>query len=64
MSGAGGHIILISTRQVLSDPLVSGSLPTVLRGPIAMIIAKDIDQWNDLDKIVAAHAYSWALCNL
>lgn len=65
MSGGGGGIIIIHNSQItLTDPQVHGALPQGLQDLVDPILAKPEDQWDAHDKIVVAHVYSWALCNL
>ena len=62
---AGEHANVNRVSAItLSDPRVHGSLPTNLQAMIDPILARPEDQWDELDKVIVAHVYSWALCHL
>ena len=64
MSGGGHVIIRAKTRDALSDPLIHGALPTVLRQAVDAILAKPDDDWTHVDCLVLNHAHGWALRHL
>lgn len=64
MSGGGGHIIIQHAKIAMSDPLVHGNLPDAIKALIDPILAKEDAQWSVSDKLLIAHAYNWALCNI
>jgi hypothetical protein len=65
MGGGDGHVIVDdATVSTLGNPLVSGSLPKEMQGPVATILANDPDDWTEEDRCTLGDAYKWALCNL
>lgn len=64
MSGGGHVIIRNSIKAGLSDPLVSGALPTGIRNDIAASLAKDTSAWDEHDDKCTQHAFKWAMTNL
>lgn len=63
--GGGGQVVIIShAKHVLSDPLVSGALPSNMEIMVQEILAKDAADWTIQDKRTAAHAIQWALLNI
>jgi hypothetical protein len=63
MGGGDGHVIVDdAVKATLGNPVVSGSLPTNMQGPVADILAKD--SWTAQDRHTLGKAFSWALCNL
>jgi hypothetical protein len=65
MGGSGGGIIVRNAAiNTLGDPQVHGALPLHLQNVVDQVLARPQDQWGHLEKIIIAHVYSWALCNL
>lgn len=61
---SGGIIVQHNTKVTLTDPVVSGSMPTWMRLLISPSMAKETVDWTQTDKVLAAHAYTWVLTNL
>jgi hypothetical protein len=61
--GGGGHIIIDSVKQTLTNPIVSGQLPAKMQTQITPILAKDDADWTAGDKSVVGRVFVWALTN-
>lgn len=64
MAGGGVIIIRNAIKQALSDPLVSGALPSRLQAAIAAPMGKDVNDWDDCDDRDTQRAFNWAMTNL
>jgi hypothetical protein len=62
--GSGGIIVREDAVHSLSDPTVSGQLPTKMKAAITPILAKDPSTWVTAECVMIAKAFEWALCNL
>lgn len=60
MAGGGHIIIRRSIKRTLSDPLVHGSLPAPMLQLVDPVLAKDVNDWSDVEDITVLMAFSWA----
>lgn len=64
MSGGGGGVIIIKViKHTLSNPIVHGQLPAQTVASLDPILSKDEGSWSYADKVLAGHAFVWALTN-
>jgi hypothetical protein len=65
MGGGDGHIIVSDgIKQILSNPVVHGLLPSGIQKDIAGPLALDPGVWTSVDKKAMHHAFKWAMSNL
>lgn len=63
MSGGGIIIIRLALQKVLTDPIVSGSLPKRIWSKLAPFIGSDVNSWTQENTDDAHHAFNWYVCN-
>ena len=62
--GDGGVIVRQHVKEVLTHPLVHGSLPAKWPPIIDPILARESSTWSAKEKVSLSAAFSWALQNL
>lgn len=60
MGGGGTIIIRNAIKQVLTDPLVHGSLPDKMKTTIDPVLAKDVNDWTTPEHHAALNVFDWA----